>query len=383
MDVGTDITATFSEDVRPSTVTQSTFKLRDAAENVVPASVSYDAASRTATLNPDNALKKSETYVATLAGGEEGVKDPAGNPLAADVIWPFTTVLADTQAPTVTIDVRPPAVTNNPSPTFRFSADDPDATFECSLSRERLKRSFVRCTSPMEYERMDDGMYYFRVRVRDAAGNRSKATAYRFRVDTTTPAPSRPDLVAGSDTGSSDSDNVTRDPTPTFTGSAEAGSTVRVDEGQNLLRQVTTNNAGTWKFTVAGDQQLADGTHSITARATDRAGNASPASEALSVTIDTTKPTIVPRSPRPASRITARAPTVRASVSDETNTLAKSNIRLFVDGDQKANFTYNTGDRVISYRSTTLAFGTHAVRVEATDKAGMRRVRQWNFQVVR
>ena len=53
MVVGTDVTATFSEDVRPGTVNQSTFELRDAANNAVPASVSYDAASRTATLNPD------------------------------------------------------------------------------------------------------------------------------------------------------------------------------------------------------------------------------------------------------------------------------------------------------------------------------------------
>ena len=47
--------------------------------------------------------------------------------------------------------------------------------------------------------------------------------------DTTAPSPpSTPDLDAASDTGSSDSDNVTSDRTPTFTGTAESGSTVTI-----------------------------------------------------------------------------------------------------------------------------------------------------------
>ncbi len=51
-------------------------------------------------------------------------------------------------------------------------------------------------------------------------------------VDTTPPvAPSVPDLVAGSDSGSSNSDNVTNDSTPTFSGTAENGATVTVFAG--------------------------------------------------------------------------------------------------------------------------------------------------------
>jgi Ca2+-binding RTX toxin-like protein len=57
----------------------------------VPSTVSYDPATRKATLNPDNALEGSTTYTATIEGGSEGVKDSAGNALAADEVWSFTT----------------------------------------------------------------------------------------------------------------------------------------------------------------------------------------------------------------------------------------------------------------------------------------------------
>ncbi len=65
-----------------ATITGSTFELRDAGSNLVPATVSYSAATRTATLDPDAALAYSTTYTATLNGGTGGVADLAGNELA-------------------------------------------------------------------------------------------------------------------------------------------------------------------------------------------------------------------------------------------------------------------------------------------------------------
>ena len=47
--------------------------------------------------------------------------------------------------------------------------------------------------------------------------------------DTTPPgAPTAPDLLASSDTGVSDTDDTTADNTPTFSGTAEAGATVKL-----------------------------------------------------------------------------------------------------------------------------------------------------------
>ena len=86
------VAGTFSENV--SNVTTTTFELRDAANALVPAAVSYSAATRTATLTPNTALAYSTTYTARLKGGTGGIVDAGGNPLAADYTWTFTTTAA-------------------------------------------------------------------------------------------------------------------------------------------------------------------------------------------------------------------------------------------------------------------------------------------------
>jgi hypothetical protein len=107
---------------------------------------------------------------------------------------------------------------------------------------------------------------------------------YEF-VDNTAPnAPSVPDLDAASDSGASNADNVTRNTTLTFKGTAEAGSTVRIFV-DGTQRASGTATGGAYSIAVSA---LAAGTRSVTATATDAAGNISAASAALSVTVDTT-----------------------------------------------------------------------------------------------
>ncbi|MHB1134855.1 MAG: Ig-like domain-containing protein [Chloroflexota bacterium] len=99
-------------------------------------------------------------------------------------------------------------------------------------------------------------------------------------------APSTPDLTSGSDSGVSSTDNVTADNTPTFTGTAEAGSTVSLYAGATQVGSAVATG-GNWAITSSA---LADGAHAITARATDPVGNTGPASGALGITVDTTPP---------------------------------------------------------------------------------------------
>jgi methionine-rich copper-binding protein CopC len=96
-----NVTATFSEALDTTTINTSTFELRDPANALVAAVVTYNATSRVATLNPTPTLTQAATYVATVKGGASGVKDAAGNALATDRIWSFT-IAPDTTAPTVT-----------------------------------------------------------------------------------------------------------------------------------------------------------------------------------------------------------------------------------------------------------------------------------------
>jgi hypothetical protein len=95
-----NVTATFSEAMDPATINATTVTLRDPANNLVPATLSYNATSRVATLNPSASLDFGTTYTATVLGGSGGAKDLAGNPLAADRVWTFTTVF-DTTPPTI------------------------------------------------------------------------------------------------------------------------------------------------------------------------------------------------------------------------------------------------------------------------------------------
>ncbi|HJY24573.1 MAG TPA: Ig-like domain-containing protein, partial [Actinomycetes bacterium] len=80
----------FSEPIDAASLA-SRFVLRDNAGDAVASSVSYDAASGTATLTPDAPLSAWRIYHAILRGGPGGITDLAGNPLGDDYTWTFST----------------------------------------------------------------------------------------------------------------------------------------------------------------------------------------------------------------------------------------------------------------------------------------------------
>ena len=84
-------------------------------------------------------------------------------------------------------------------------------------------------------EPLTDGSYAVTAKATDAAGNESGASAaLTITIDSSVPsAPSTPDLAPSSDTGSSNTDNITGDTTPTFTGTAEAGSAIELFAGSS------------------------------------------------------------------------------------------------------------------------------------------------------
>lgn len=86
--VGANVTATFSAPVQG--VGSSTFVLKNAAGNAVPAVVSYNSTTRTATLDPASNLPADTLYTATLVGGTAAIRDTAGTPLVTKS-WTFLT----------------------------------------------------------------------------------------------------------------------------------------------------------------------------------------------------------------------------------------------------------------------------------------------------
>jgi hypothetical protein len=88
---GTTASAIFSEPMNASTINSSTLELRNASNVLIAAVVSYNAGTRTATVTPSASLTNSTVYTVTIKGNATGVKDVAGNALAIDYSWSFTT----------------------------------------------------------------------------------------------------------------------------------------------------------------------------------------------------------------------------------------------------------------------------------------------------
>ncbi|MFW5882197.1 MAG: Ig-like domain-containing protein, partial [Planctomycetota bacterium] len=91
--------------------------------------------------------------------------------------------------------------------------------------------------------------------ITDLAGNTLDEAAPtdtddKYTIDNTPPAaPSTPDLAAGSDSGDSDTDNLTNVTTPEFTGTAEANATIDLFAGATAIATGTADGAGDWTLT--------------------------------------------------------------------------------------------------------------------------------------
>jgi hypothetical protein len=141
-----------------------------------------------------------------------------------------------------------------------------------------------------------EGVKAITARITDVAGNESNASAsLDVTLDTADPAtPATPDLLAASDSGSSTTDNITNDRTPTIavtlpTGTV-VGELVEVLVGGTVVgsRIVSQDDLTATKVEITTDDLGSDDAKVVTARITDLAGNQGDASTALSITLDTT-----------------------------------------------------------------------------------------------
>jgi hypothetical protein len=98
--------------------------------------------------------------------------------------------------------------------------------------------------------------------------------------------------------------------------------------------------------------------------------------------VPNTPPTITNLRPSPGSNTRDRTPSIAATVRDAQTNLAKTNVKLFVDGNRKTTFSYERSTDRLSYTSGRLSFGGHTVKIVATDLVHTT-TRSWSFKVVR
>ncbi|WP_083682736.1 DUF4215 domain-containing protein [Archangium sp. Cb G35] len=111
-------------------------------------------------------------------------------------------------------------------------------------------------------------------------GATETAPAINFTLDLTPPAAP---VITGPKP-----DSVLATSTPALSGTADPGSLVTVREGSTVLCTVTANDSGKWSCTPS--TPLADGPHTVTATASNAAGNTSPVSNSVTFTTDTQAP---------------------------------------------------------------------------------------------
>lgn len=217
-----------------------------------------------------------------------------------------------------------------------------------------------------------EGQHDITAKATDAGGNVSGASAaLRIVVDATAPAaPAALDLDAADDNGASNTDNITTQTSGlTITGTAEAGATVELFDGTTSLGTALAGAGGTF----SKDISLATGSHQITAKATDPAGNAGPLSTALTITVVT--PPIAPNTlalgPGDDTGISATD-----NITNKTQGLtitgaaeAGSTVRLFAgEADLGSVLVGSTGN--FSLDVVNFGQGTFSLTAQATDVNG-------------
>ena len=209
----------------------------------------------------------------------------------------------------------------------------------------------------------------------DVAGNISGASAaLNVTLDTTLPAPppptSAPDLLAASDSGTSDADNITNVAKPTIIGTGKAGATVTLRDGATTIGTGTV--AGDGKWLIAATKVLTEGPNVITATQTDVAGTSVP-SAALNVTLDTTvvAPAALALTPASDSGSSSTDDVTNVALPTITGTGTVGDTVTLLDGNTAIGTgTVGAGGGWSITATTALAEGANSITATQTDVAG-------------
>ena len=409
----TELTVTFSEPMDAATISSATLELRNAANALVPATVTYNATTLVATLTPGAALAPSTTYTATVLGGasDPRAKDVAGNSLPANTTWSFTTVAADVTPPTVTATTPANnAVNVSRSITVTATLSEPmdpatinATTFELRDDANVLVTASVTYNPTTRVATLTPGsplagstLYTARVlggatdpRVKDAAGN-ALAVNRTWSFTTLAADVTPPTVIATSPldgaTGFVRTANITATFSEAMTASTINTTTFELRDSTNALvpaavsynattRVVTLNPTPTLGFNAVYTATIKGGL--TDPRVKDLQGNALASDRVWSFTTvaDTTPPTVTSTSPASNAVNVSRTANVTGTFSEamDASTINATTFELRDPANVvvPAAITYNATSRVVTLNPTpTLAWNgvyTAIIRGGATD----------------
>ncbi|ECV5165260.1 Ig-like domain repeat protein [Salmonella enterica subsp. enterica] len=300
-------------------------------------------------------------------------EDIAGNKISKEVSFTIDTIVSD---PSIDLldadDTGESAVDNITSVTKpRFVIGNVPADIDTVVIRINGVSYPVTANGNNLWEfqvpvALNDGVYEAVVVFRDIAGNTSE-TKLPFTIDTTTSVSVR--MEPASDTGNSNSDNLTNKQNPKFEGTAEPNAKLVITivddkSGQEVLKQTITVGAdGNWSVT---PNILPDGMYTINVVATDVAGNTAQTQERFTIDTVTIDPTI--RLSDPSIDDQHEATSLRPEFKGFAE--AFSTIMIQWDGKVVGSANANANGEWSWTPPSVLAPGSYVVSIVAKDKAG-------------
>ncbi|MGL8037925.1 Ig-like domain-containing protein [Salmonella enterica subsp. enterica serovar Cerro] len=300
-------------------------------------------------------------------------EDIAGNKISKEVSFTIDTVVSDPRIDLLDADdTGESAVDNITSITKpRFVIGNVPADIDTVVIRINGVSYPVTANGNNLWEfqvpvALNDGVYEAVVVFRDIAGNTSE-TKLPFTIDTTTSVSVR--MEPASDTGSSNSDNLTNKQNPKFEGTAEPNAKLVITivddkSGREVLKHTITVGAdGNWSVT---PNILPDGMYTINVVATDVAGNTAQTQERFTIDTVTIDPTIRLSDPSIDDQYEA------TSLRPEFKGLAEafSTIMIQWDGKVVGSANANANGEWSWTPPSVLAPGSYVVSIVAKDKAG-------------
>jgi outer membrane protein OmpA-like peptidoglycan-associated protein len=269
-------------------------------------------------------------------------------------------------------------VTSDNTPTMSVTGGSAGDTVTITASKSgsaNVACTYVLPAASCDLGTLADGTWSVSATLTDPAGNTSAASSpLSMTVDTTGPSALTPDLLASSDLGTSSTDDITSDNTPTITIPGQATGDVIT---------ITASKAGSTNvacsYTVGSPTNctlgtLADGTWTISASITDLAGNTG-TTQSLPITVDTTAPSAPSGADLAAASDTGASSTDNLT-SDTTPTMSAAGgspgdtVTMTATKSGSANVTCTYVVPATGCDLGSLADGTWSVTATFTDPAG-------------